>query len=70
MKIETIYAEDKLYEILRSFPSSYFTKKNNDINRKLIGVWVHYLEGDKAIKIDGKFHICRSIEEAKIDEEF
>ena len=68
MKIETILVEGQLYEILRSFHSSYFTKKNNEVNRKLIGVWVHHLEGDRVVQTEGKFHICRSIEEVKIDD--
>lgn len=70
MKIETILVENQLYEVLRTFPSSYFTKKNKDLNRELIGLWVDHLEGDKAIRTEGKFHICRPIEEAKIDGEF
>ena len=66
MKIETILAEDNLYEIIRTFNSSYFVDKNNQVNRKLLGLWVSHLEGDKVIQNNNKFSICQLIEEAKI----
>lgn len=67
MKIETIPVDNQLYEVLRTFHKSYFTTKKKEINKKLIGLWVNYLEGDRVIQTEGNFHICRLIEEAKID---
>jgi len=67
MKIETILVEGQLYEILRTFYKSYFTTKKKEINKKLIGLWVNHLEGDRVVQTEGNFHICRLIEEAKID---
>ena len=70
MKIETIPVDNQLYEILRTFHKSYFTNKKKEINKQLVGVWVHHLEGDRVVQTEGKFHICRSIEEVKIDDGF
>ena len=67
MKIETIPVRDQLYEILRTFNKSYFTNKKKEINKQLVGVWVHHLEGDKVIQTEDNFHVCKLIEEAKID---
>ena len=67
MKIETIPVDNQLYEILRTFHKSYFTNKKKEINKQLVGVWVHHLEGDKVIQTEDKFHVCKLIEEAKID---
>ena len=46
--------------------SSYFVDKNNQVNRKLLGLWVSHLEGDKVIQNNNQFSICQLIEEAKI----
>jgi hypothetical protein len=66
MKIETILAEDDLYEIIRTFNSSYFVDKNNQVNRKLLGLWVSHLGGDKVIQNNNQFSICQLIEDAQI----
>jgi hypothetical protein len=66
MRIETILAEDNLYEVIRTFNSSYFIDKNNQINKKLLGLWVSHLGGNKVIQNNNQFSICQLIEEAKI----
>lgn len=48
MRIETILAEDNLYEVIRTFNSSYFIDKNNQINKKLLGLWVSHLGGEQS----------------------
>lgn len=67
MKLETIPVEDNLYEVLRTFNKSYFTTKKKEINKNLVGIWVEHLEGNKVIQTEEKFHVCRLIEEAKMD---
>ena len=58
--------EDKLYQILKSFNPSYFTNKTDEINKKLLGLWVSYLGGDRVVQNNNKFLICKQIEEAQI----
>ena len=60
--------EDKLYQILKSFNPSYFTNKTDEINKKLLGLWVSYLGGDRVVQNNNKFLICKQIEEAQIVE--
>ena len=67
MKLETIPIEDLQYEVLRTFNKSYFTTKKKEINKNLVGLWVAHLEGDTVIQTEEKFHVCRLVEEAKID---
>jgi|TARA_R110000822_G_C14992885_1_gene459892 hypothetical protein len=66
MKIEMLEIEDKLYQILKSFNPSYFTNKTDEINKKLLGLWVSYLGGDRVVQNNNKFLICKQIEEAQI----
>jgi hypothetical protein len=68
--LNSIHAGDDLLEILREFNPNYFItdKTNNKVNEKLLGIWVDHLDGDRVIRKDNKFLICRTIEEAQIIE--
>ena len=66
MKLETILAEDNLYEVLRTFSISYFMDKHNQVNKKLLGLWVSHLEGDKVIQNNNQYSICQLIKDAQI----
>jgi hypothetical protein len=68
--LELVRMNDDLYEVLRDFnPVQFLTDPNsNKLNQKLIGMWVHHLGGDKAVRKMDKILICRLIEDATIIE--
>ena len=63
-----ITVNDVLLQIIRDFNPEYFVtdKGSNQMNQKLIGMWVQHLEGDRVIRQDNRILICRTIEEATI----
>tara|TARA_R110002096_G_scaffold370458_1_gene563901 strand:- start:1360 stop:1572 length:213 start_codon:yes stop_codon:yes gene_type:complete len=63
-----ITVNDVLLQIIRDFNPEYFVtdKGSNQMNQKLIGLWVQHLEGDRVIRQDNRILICRTIEEATI----
>ena len=63
-----IRVNDILLQIIRDFNPEYFVtdKSSNQMNQKLIGMWVQHLEGDRVVRQDNRILICRTIEEATI----
>jgi|TARA_B110000977_G_scaffold171136_1_gene222370 hypothetical protein len=63
-----ITVNDVLLQIIRDFNPEYFVtdKGSNQMNQKLIGLWVQHLEGDRVVRQDNRILICRTIEEATI----
>jgi len=61
---------DTLLEIIRDFTPTYFVTDpdSNQMNQKLIGLWVEYLGGDRVVRKDGRILICKTIEEAEWEE--
>jgi|TARA_B110000908_G_C10102891_1_gene379403 hypothetical protein len=59
---------DVLLQIIRDFNPMYFVtdKSSNEMNQKLIGMWVQHLEGDRVVRQDDRILICRTIEDATI----
>ena len=73
-QLESVYRNGDILIIISSSGNSRnvkevlnFTNKKKEINKQLVGVWVHHLEGDKVVQTEDKFHVCKLIEEAKID---
>jgi len=63
-----IKSGDKLYMILKIL-SPHSILKDNEINKQLLGMWVKWEDGDHVLEKDGKFLICRTIQDAEILEE-
>jgi hypothetical protein len=63
-----ITVNDVLLQIIRDFNPEYFVtdKGSNQMNQKLIGLWVQHLEGDRVVRQDNRILICRTIEDATI----
>ena len=63
-----ITVNDVLLQIIRDFNPEYFVtdKGSNQMNQKLIGLWVQHLEGDRVVRQDDRILICRTIEDATI----
>ena len=45
-----------------------FTNKNGSINQQVLGMYVHNYNGDKVLQREGKFLICKTVEEAQYEE--
>ena len=65
MNYNIIYADNNAYEVLTEVNVHMLLKKNNTINEKVLGMYVHEWGGDKVMKKEGKLLICKTIEEAK-----
>lgn len=61
--------DDVLLQVIRDFNPQYFvTDGSNQMNQKLIGLWVEYLGGDRVVKQNNRILICRTIEDAIIEQ--
>jgi hypothetical protein len=66
MNYNIIYADDKAYEILTEISVHMFLNRNNTVNQRVLGMYVHEWDGDRVMKKDNKLLICKTIEEAQI----
>jgi|TARA_R110002050_G_scaffold96293_1_gene200313 hypothetical protein len=58
-----------LLQIIRDFNPSYFvTDGSNQMNQKLIGLWVEYLGGDRVVRQNDRILICETVEEIEWEE--
>ena len=65
MNYNIIYKDDLAYEILQEVSAHMFANKDGSINQQVLGMYVNDLEGDRVLQREGKFLICRTIEEAQ-----
>ena len=68
MNKELITKGEEMYEILKSVNAYMFTNKNGSINQQVLGMYVHDCNGDKVLQREGKFLICKTVEEAQYEE--
>jgi hypothetical protein len=64
-----VYNGDIAYKILDITSVHNFTNKDGNINRQVLGMYVHEKGGDHVLQRQDKFLICETIEEATIVEE-
>lgn len=55
------------YEIKFRIPKSRFTNKDGSLNKHVLGLYVKEFNCDKVLEIQGKFLICKTIEDAEIE---
>ena len=60
--------DNELYEIIDSVNQHMFHNKNGTVNQKVLGLYVHEVNGDRVLAKENKFLICKKIEEAQIIE--
>lgn len=61
--------DNVLLQVIRDFNPQYFvTDGSNQMNQKLIGLWVEYLGGDRVVKQNNRILICRTIEDTIIEQ--
>jgi len=59
---------DKLYKVLRYIPLHNVMDKKGNINRKIVGLWVKYEDGDHVLQERNRILICETIKETKYKE--
>lgn len=57
---------ENLYEIVRSISSHMVEDKDRVVDKELLGQWVKYNDCDHVLLQNGKYLLCRTIEEAEI----
>tara|TARA_R110001606_G_scaffold15059_1_gene62408 strand:+ start:320 stop:532 length:213 start_codon:yes stop_codon:yes gene_type:complete len=68
MNRELITKGEEMYEIIKSINAHMFANKNGSINQQVLGIYVHEKGGDKVLQREGKFLICKTIEETAYEE--
>jgi len=68
MNKELITKGDILYEIVKSVNAHMFANKDGSVNQQVLGMYVNDHDGDRVLQREGKFLICKEIEEATITE--
>jgi len=66
MNKELITKGEVMYEIVKSVNAHMFTNKDGSINQQVLGMYVHDYDGDRVLQREGKFLICKIVEEATI----
>ena len=66
MNYNIIYKDGLAFEILKEISAHMFANKDGSINQQILGMYVNDWDGDRVLQREGKFLICRTIEEATI----
>jgi hypothetical protein len=66
MNYNIIYKEGLAFEILKEISAHMFQNKIGSINQQVLGMYVNELDGDRVLQRNGRFLICRTIEEAQV----
>ena len=65
MNYNIIYKDGLAFEILKEISAHMFANKDGSINQQVLGMYVNDWDGDRVLQREGKFLICRTIEEAQ-----
>ena len=66
MNYNIIYKDGLAFEILKEINAHMFANKDGSINQQVLGMYVNDWDGDRVLQREGKFLICKTIEEAQI----
>ena len=66
MNRELITKDDLMYEVVSSIPAHMFANKDKTINQQVLGMYVNEHKADRVLQREGKFLICKVVEEAQI----
>tara|TARA_R110001632_G_scaffold18700_2_gene57546 strand:+ start:97 stop:309 length:213 start_codon:yes stop_codon:yes gene_type:complete len=66
MNRELITKDDVMYEVVLSIPAHMFANKDKTINQQVLGMYVNDHKADRVLQREGKFLICKIVEEAQI----
>ena len=65
MNYNIIYKDGLAFEILKEINAHMFANKDGSINQQVLGMYVNDWDGDRVLQREGKFLICKTIEEAQ-----
>ncbi len=68
MNKELITKGDTTYEIVNTVNAHMFANSDGSINQQVLGQYVHECDGDRVLQREGKFLICKQIEEPPYEE--
>lgn len=68
MNKELITKGEEMYEVVKSIGAHMFANRNGTINQQVLGMYVHDNDSDRVLQREGKFLICKSIEEVQYEE--
>jgi hypothetical protein len=66
MNYNIIYKDGLAFEILKEISAHMFQNRDGSINQQVLGMYVNDWDGDRVLQREGKFLICRTIEEAQV----
>ena len=66
MNYNIIYKGGEALEILDEIAIHMFQNRDNSINQRVLGMYVHQKGADRVVQRDNKLLICKTIEEAQI----
>jgi len=66
MNYNIVYKDNQAFEILKEISAHMFANKDGSINQQVLGMYVNEVDGDRVLQREGKFLICRTIEEAQV----
>lgn len=66
MNYNIVYKDGLAFEILKEISAHMFANKDGSINQQVLGMYVNDWDGDRVLQREGKFLICRTIEEAQL----
>jgi len=62
-----VYNGENAYKILDIIAMHNFANKDGNINKQVLGMYVHEKRGDHVLQRDDKFLICETIQEATVE---
>lgn len=65
MNYNIIYKDGLAFEILKEISAHMFQNRDGSINQQVLGMYVNDWDGDRVLQREGKFLICKTIEEAQ-----
>jgi len=65
MNYNIVYKDGLAFEILKEISAHMFQNRDGSINQQVLGMYVNDWDGDRVLHREGKFLICKTIEEAQ-----
>tara|TARA_B100001093_G_scaffold504707_1_gene560918 strand:- start:354 stop:557 length:204 start_codon:yes stop_codon:yes gene_type:complete len=65
MNYNIVYKDGLAFEILKEISAHMFQNRDGSINQQVLGMYVNDWDGDRVLQREGKFLICKTIEEAQ-----
>ena len=66
MNYNIVYKDGLAFEILNEISAHMFQNRDGSVNQQVLGMYVNDWNGDRVLQREGKFLICKTIEEAQI----